>query len=144
MFAIHAAADDPREPEAAIMFILSAVTDGVRGFLIISGDFAPPDTEREVAELMESVRRGAPRGDDYAICVAAMHERDERSPGLLDLSRPDTARSVIEAAYDRAFTGKEPIDHAAFFEHFAPFGWPINDEADERERCRMLDCVLPA
>lgn len=138
LFAILGMADHPDDPDVAMMVTLTAVTDGERGFLIISEDFAPPRTTPELAELLESAC-GAAAGDDYAIRVASMSAHSPGSPDTLDLNDANAARAAIERAYHRAFDGRPAIDHAAFFERLAPLRWPVRNELHERQRCRMLD-----
>jgi hypothetical protein len=147
VFAFCCLADHPDYPPdsgTCTTLVVTAVTDGERGFLVMTEDFAPTRSDVELAEFMNGVYDGAAPGDDYVSRVATLFANSDRTPGALDLTDPSTARSVIESAYEEAFAGKKAIDHGALFEHFARLNVQPSDEAAERQRCRELDSIGPA
>lgn len=141
LYSIECMASDPTRPDTAwaIHLSLTAITDGRRGFLIFANDFFPPNSDRELAEFMRSINNDEEPGDRYHVVIASNGDGSVNTASRLDLSEPEATRPVVEAAYEIAFAGRSPTDHAAFFERFELLNMRVVDEATRRSWVRELD-----
>lgn len=145
VFVLGSLAPDPEQPERediSIMLELVAVTDGTRGFLVLTDDYAAPNSDRELLDHIEDIYEGGDGGNTFATRVGRFYDgpyRTKRSKGALDFRNASTVRRVVEKEYAKAFEGKEAIDHGVFVRSFTRFNFSFQDELEAREFYKHLD-----
>ena len=112
---------------------LTMVTDGQRGWLILSTEDEEYDVEEEFTDLVDSIALGSASRSEFILHGVVLSEDDagvrRRSIRLTDPSR---VRAEVEGAYEVAFAGTGAIDHDAFLSAFSACGFPLKDEREIR------------
>lgn len=122
------------DEHTSLMFTLTLLTDGRRGFLVLVDEAHEYDAPREITELLTELAPDAEPGVTFLVRGANMSTwepclRDR----TLQLTEPTRVRVEVERAYEEAFADRGPIEHAAFLDAFARFHFEVHDERATRE-----------
>lgn len=124
----------PDDENTMLMFALTLLTDGRRGFLVLVGEEDDFDAPLELTELLCQVAPGAEPGLTFVVRGANMSTWEPRErEGTLPLTDPARVRAEVERAYEEAFGDRGAIEHAGFLDAFAHFHFKVRDERATRE-----------
>ncbi|RLB47507.1 MAG: hypothetical protein DRJ42_25285 [Deltaproteobacteria bacterium] len=112
---------------------LTMVTDGRRGWLILSTEDGEYDVEKEFTDLVDSIVPGSASRSEFVLRGVIFGEDDPGAlPRSLRLTDASRVRAVVEGAYEAAFAGAGDVDHEAFLGAFRACGFPPKDEREIR------------
>ncbi len=133
----------PEDDYTSIHVILTLVTDGRRGVLILCMEDEAYDAEAETTELVDCLCPGGATRGTFVVRGATMIARSPAARARsLDLSDPATVRARVEAAYEEAFAGAPAVDRRELFLGFQAYGCPVKTEREVRRF--LLDIPGPA
>lgn len=124
----------PNDELTSLMFTLTLLTDGRRGFLVLVGEEDEYDAPCELTELLSEVAPDAVPGVTFVVRGANMNTLEPRErERTLRLTDPARVRAEVERAYEEELGDQGPIEHAAFLDAFARFHFQVHDERATRE-----------
>jgi hypothetical protein len=126
------------DEHAGLVVTLTMLTDGRRGWLVLVDEVPEYDAPAELTELLGEVV-GSKAGE-LVVRGANMDEDDpcEREH-TLRLTDPARVRPEVERAYEAAFAGAAPVDHAAFLECFGRYHYAVQTERELRATLAELE-----
>lgn len=127
----------PDDEHSGMIVSLAMLTDGRRGWLILVDEVPDYDAAAEITELLGAVV--GPKARELVVRAANMSELDPCvKEHTLRLEDPARVSEELARAYEAAFSGARPVDHAAFLECFRPYHYEVRTERELRQQLAKL------